>query len=341
MDTGTFTLGNIILNRHPALSALTHPGRVQQNFQQLKMESSNMVALPCFNFNAEATTQMETSKKRPGADSIHNGKDIPVTSSRVTPIGPKDSIQLPARTSTHTLMSVHSQDSYSSQTHKLKKSKVQGNRLTRFSHHLNTDSTCDQKSLPRDLHNYWNNRETLPTNLKMDTNMNTKHMTTIQHLMSEHHYGSYSNRSARPEENTAQEKYLTRLPGYNSTDQLCDRESQPADLSESWPHRELLHNRPELINQGHKIIPTAHKEVYLLSRPLKAMAHQYQHPEKEVHLLSGPSELQPVDDSVTQYTPKGKDQDLLQPPDSSEAQKPNTDPATKTRIQPIHRKRKS
>ena len=81
MDTGTFTLGNIILNRHPALSALTHPGRVQQNFQQLKMESSNMVALPCSNFNAETTTQMETSKKRPGADSIHNGKDIPVTSS--------------------------------------------------------------------------------------------------------------------------------------------------------------------------------------------------------------------------------------------------------------------
>ena len=85
MDTGTFTLGNIILNRYPALSTLTHqatePGRVQQNFQQLKMESSNMVALPCFNFNAEATTQMETSKKRPGADSIHNGKDIPVISS--------------------------------------------------------------------------------------------------------------------------------------------------------------------------------------------------------------------------------------------------------------------
>ena len=82
---GTFTLGNIILNRYPALSTLTHqatePGKVQQNFQQLKMESSNMVALPCFNFNAEATTQMETSKKRPRADSIHNGKDIPVTSS--------------------------------------------------------------------------------------------------------------------------------------------------------------------------------------------------------------------------------------------------------------------
>ena len=130
--------------------------------------------------------------------------------------------------------------------------------------------------------------------------MNTNHMTTIQHLMSEHCYGSISNRSAQPEENTAQEKYLTRLPGYNNTDQLCDRESQLTDLSESWPHRELLHNRPKLINQGYKIIPMAHKEVYL---------------------LSGPSELQPVDDGVTQYTPKGKDQDLLQPPDASEAQR--------------------
>ena len=87
MDTGTFTLGNIILNRYPALSALAHqatdfePGRVPQNFQQLKMESSNMEALPCFNFNAETTPQMETSRKGPGADSIQNGKDTTVTSS--------------------------------------------------------------------------------------------------------------------------------------------------------------------------------------------------------------------------------------------------------------------
>ena len=63
MDTGTFTSGNIILNRYPTLSTLTHPGRVPQNFQQLKMESSNMEALPCFNYNAEMTPHMETSKK--------------------------------------------------------------------------------------------------------------------------------------------------------------------------------------------------------------------------------------------------------------------------------------
>ena len=47
----------------------------------------------------------------------------------------------------------------------------------------------------------------------------------------------------------------------------------------------------------------------------------HQHTEKEVQLLSGPSELQPVNDCVTQYTPREKDQNLPQPPDALEAQK--------------------
>ena len=195
MDTGTFTLGNIILNRYPALSTLTHqatePGRVPQ----LKMESSNMEALPCFNYSAETTPQMETSKKGPGADSNQNGKDTTVTSSQVTPMDPVDDIQSLTRKSTSTI-NVHSQDSHSSKTDRLKKSKVQGNRLTRLSHYINTGFPCDKKNLPRDLHKYWNDRETLSINHKMNTNMNTNHMTTIQHLMSEHCYGSISNRSA-------------------------------------------------------------------------------------------------------------------------------------------------
>ena len=127
MDTGTFTLGNIILNRHPTLSTLTHqatePGRVQQNFQQLKMESSSMEALPHFNYSAETTPQMETSKKGPRADSTQNGKGTTVTSSQVTPM---DLIQSPTRECIST-MNVHSQDSHSSKTDRLKKSKVQGN----------------------------------------------------------------------------------------------------------------------------------------------------------------------------------------------------------------------
>ena len=62
MDTGTFTSGSTTLNRHSMLSTLTHPRRVPQNFQQLEMESSNMVVLPCSTHNAEATTHMETPK---------------------------------------------------------------------------------------------------------------------------------------------------------------------------------------------------------------------------------------------------------------------------------------
>ena len=151
-------------------------------------------------------------------------------------------------------------------------------------------------------------------------------MTTIQQLMSEHCYDSISNRSAQPEENTAQKKYPTRLTGYNSTDQLCDRESQLTDLSESWSHKELLYNRPELINREQQIIPATYRESCILPRPLKTMAHQ--HMQKEVHLLSRPSELQPVNDCIIQYTPREKDQDLPQLSDTSEAQHTYRQPAT-------------
>ena len=132
--------GSTTLSRHPMLSTLTHPRRVPQNFQQLEMESSNMVALPCFNHNAEATTHKET---------------------------------------------------------------------------------------PKNVHD----KETLSTNLKMDANMDTNHMA--------HRY-----------RHTEKEAHLL---------------SEPSEL-----------------------------------QPLKAMAHQYRHTGKEAHLLSGPSELQPPEDSEAQ-----------------------------------------
>ena len=108
---------------------------------------------------------------------------------------PVDNIQPPTRKCISTI-NVHSQDSHSSKSDQLKKSKVQGNRLTRLGHYSNTGFPCDQKNLPKDLHKYFNDRETLSINLKMNTKLNTTHMITIQHLMSEHCYDSISNRSA-------------------------------------------------------------------------------------------------------------------------------------------------
>ena len=196
------------------------------------------------NVNAETTLQMDISKKEPRAS----------LTQKVTPMDPEDDIQLPfrkanmitthnlTRNSTHILMSVQPQDSLSNQLDRLRKSTAQGNQLIRLSRYTNTDFQCDKKSLPTDLHKHWNHRETLSTSITMNTTMNTIRMITIQYLMSEHFSDSISNRSTRPEKNTLQKKYITRLEGYNNTDQLCDRESLPTDLPESWSHKELLHN---------------------------------------------------------------------------------------------------
>ena len=69
------------------LSALTHqttdykPGKVhQENFNRLKMEISNMKALPYIDVNAETTLQMDVSKKGPGACLIQKGKVVCFTS---------------------------------------------------------------------------------------------------------------------------------------------------------------------------------------------------------------------------------------------------------------------
>ena len=90
------------LNRYSALSAyltaplsaLIHqamdykPGKVHfDNFNRLKMEVSNMKALPYFNVNAETTLQVDASKKSLGACLIQKGKVICYTSRALTKTG--------------------------------------------------------------------------------------------------------------------------------------------------------------------------------------------------------------------------------------------------------------
>ena len=62
VDTCTFTPGSTTPSRYSTLSIPTHSRKVPQNFQQLEKESSNTVALPGFNHNADATTHVETSR---------------------------------------------------------------------------------------------------------------------------------------------------------------------------------------------------------------------------------------------------------------------------------------
>ena len=62
VDTCTFIPGSTTPSRHSMLSIPTHSRKVPQNFQQMEKESSNIVALPGFNHNADATTHVETSR---------------------------------------------------------------------------------------------------------------------------------------------------------------------------------------------------------------------------------------------------------------------------------------
>ena len=192
------------LNRYSALSAhlaaplssLTHqatdykPGKVHmENFQQLKMEISNVKALPYFNTSAETTLQTDAPKKGLGACLIQNGKvvcyasraltkteqnyqnkkgkDIPVADalSQVTPMDPEDNIKLPIIAvnliTAHILLSAHPQDTFSRKLDRLRKSTVQDNQLTRLSHYINTGFPCEKKNLLTDLQEYWNYRDTL------------------------------------------------------------------------------------------------------------------------------------------------------------------------------------
>ena len=95
------------------------------------------------------------------------GKDIPVADalSCVTPMDPEDNIQLPIISvnmiTTYILMSVESQDSFSSKLDQLRKSTVQNNQLTRLSCYINIGFPDDKKNLLTDLHEFWPHRETL------------------------------------------------------------------------------------------------------------------------------------------------------------------------------------
>ena len=86
---------------------------------------------------------------------------------------PEDNIQLPIiavnMITTHILMSVQPQDSFSNKLDQLRKSTVQDNQLTRLSHYINTGFPCDKKNLVTDLHEFWNHREALSIKSRLIT----------------------------------------------------------------------------------------------------------------------------------------------------------------------------
>ena len=78
---------------------------------------------------------------------------------------PEDNIKLPIiavnMITTQILMSVESQGSFSSKLEKLRKSTAQDEQLTRLKGYISTGFLCDKKNLPKDLHEFWPDKEIL------------------------------------------------------------------------------------------------------------------------------------------------------------------------------------
>ena len=144
----------------------------------------------------------------------------------------------------------------------------------------------------------------------MNITMSTIRMITTQCLMSEHSFDSISNRLAQPGKNTSQKRHITRLEDHNNIDQPCDRENLPTDLPESWPYKEPLHNKSGLINYGDKIITVmcqhAHKEFYILSRPLKLQPKLPDCGTPPLQSMANYSIALPLQ-LITQHAPREKD----------------------------------
>ena len=131
-------------------------------------------------------------------------------------------------------------------------------------------------------------------------------------ISSVHFQDSLANKSDQLLKSKVQGNRLTGHSHQFNTDSCCDERRNDRDLHRNWNDREQLSNttlnttsmttiqahryrhtekEAHLLSRPSELqLPDA-SEVYLLPRPLKAMAHQYT--EKEAYLLSGPSELRP------------------------------------------------
>ena len=82
MVTCTISPGSTTPSKHSMISMYRHSGIVPQNFQQLEKESSNTMALPGFNHNADTTTYVETSRNAHNNVSKRDNMDINHTAHR-------------------------------------------------------------------------------------------------------------------------------------------------------------------------------------------------------------------------------------------------------------------
>ena len=256
------------LNRYSALSshltaplsALTHqtvdykPSKEHyDNFNRLKVEVSNMKALPYFDVNAETTLQMDASKKGLGTCIIQKGKVVCYACRALTKTE-QNYRNLERSTRNH-----------------LGNEKVplflvwkgltietdQKPSLSIYKKHMIDISPRVQRLVVRSFpylpfKAVYKKGEDIPVAdalsrvTPMDPKDNIKlpiiavNMITAQVLISTDTEDSFSNKLQHLRKSTLQDEQLTRLKGYINTGYLCDKKNLPTDLHKFWPHKEML-----------------------------------------------------------------------------------------------------
>ena len=271
------------LNRYSALSAhlaaplsaLTHqatdykPHKVHfENFNRLKLEISNMKALPYFDVNAETTLQMDASKKGLRACLIQKGNVTCYTSRALTKT--EQNYQNLERETLGTIWGMVKfhyflyGKEFTLETNQKPLVSIYKKRMIDISPRVQRLIVRSFLYLPFKV--VYKKGTDIPVAdalshvTPMDPENNIQlpiivvNMITTWILMSVESQGSFFNKLDQLRKSTVQDEQLTRLKGYICTGFPCDKKNLLTNLHEFWPHKEMLSIESGLITCGNRII---------------------------------------------------------------------------------------
>ena len=257
------------------LSSLTHqatdykPGKVHlENFQWLKMEISNVKALPYFNTSAETTLQTDASKKGLGACLIQNGKVVCYASRTITKT--EKNYQNLEREALGTIWGME-KFHYFLYGKEFTLETDQKPLVSIYKKHMVDISPRVQRlivrSLPYQPFNVIYKKgkdipvaDALSRVTPMDPEDNTKlpitavNLITVHILLCAHPQDTFSRKLDQLRKSTAQDNQLTRLSHYINTGFPCEKKNLPTDLQEYWNYRDTLSIKNGLLTCGSRII---------------------------------------------------------------------------------------
>ena len=233
-----------------------------ENFNRLKVEVSNMGALPYFDVNAETTLQTDASKKEFGACLIQKGKVVCYASRALTKT--EQNYQNLEREALGTIWGMKKfhyflyGKEFTLETDQKPLVSIYKKHMINISPRVERQMVRSFPYLPFKL--VYKKGKDIPVAdalsrvTPMDPEGNIKlpiiavNIITTQVLMSTDCQGSFSNKLQCLRESTVQDEQLTRLKGYINTGFPCDKKNLSTDLHEFATQENAIHQvRPHYL----------------------------------------------------------------------------------------------